>query len=1007
MQTRSLLLCGLALIGMVALFSSLSGPAYMQDLSAGPRPTPTAAALPADYEPSPPAGPDALPDLVVTSLVLSDPDPYVNRRVTIFVTIKNIGNQDVTPGNNFYLDFYVNPPTDDLRGLRGDVYWPVQGYTMKIGQTATFTVNMTFSDTMAYNLWAQVDTPEYGPPPYNFPVGHVIESNEDNNILGPEYVQVRTHYTWVQKDHTDFFHNMASTLDVVPVVGTVGIITNTPGLVIDGDSALALGIFDEPPPAETWFESPNNTDDYNMINPDKQINAGTTNDQKNVSVHAQFFANDPLNPFDDVDLVVAVWEDGRSAPTYGKDIYLRWSENGGQDWQEDDIKINDLSSINDQKHPTVAVAPDGRIVVAWQDHRSSSFDIYVQVFQYVGGAEGLRRCDNNGDCSAECTTGDCNRMVSTDANNRDQILPDISVSNQGDFYIAWEDQRNGNDDIFAVRSYYTSTVSGECPPNGKGLGFAPQALDGKGTTPDAVLLCWGDDTRIDDDASTTKQASPSISAVDGVKIIEIKYIIVPGNPGEPPTLIVTEIVSVPTTYVAAAWEDWREGDADIYFTYSDDEGETFGLDRRLNNDKPPNSTNDIDQLQPAAAVNQWMKTITLAIDTPYGLAKGEAYLPVTTMHIVWQDFRHSMNPALDDDPDIYYLAITAQPDMYFPWPVVLVEEEDGQIQVNDNDERAWQTGPVWQAEPDVAANMSAATLADSEGYNAFVAWADGRNYGAGDFDNTDIYFRLLSNIGAPVEFIGGNNLMLNDNARLHNFTVADYAPYRRDVPPHAHQRAPSIAATLVAEWPTIYGGYVYVGWDDDRFSNPFYDRNVYLARTNMLFGGHYRVLNVSGCPVEPPGSPPGQCERYGSGAFISEIYDSLSTLTKWYIVDWHATTDKGTYITLQTRMGNTRAAVLASDWYPKRFPYPDDQISVGAPLQGYDAPGQHIEDALGNTCPNNCPTARYIQYRVNFWARNASPLPDEFVELYTPFLFDVILHYERYMVFLPLITKGH
>ncbi|MBN1135412.1 MAG: hypothetical protein JXM73_02445, partial [Anaerolineae bacterium] len=422
-------------------------------------------------------------------------------------------------------------------------------------------------------------------------------------------------------------------------------------------------------------------------------------------------------------------------------------------------------------------------------------------------------------------------------------------------------------------------------------------------------------------------------------------------------------------------------------------------DRRLNNDKPPNSTNDIDQLQPAAAVNQWMKSIALAKDTPYGLAQAMVELPVTTMHIAWQDFRHSMNPALDDDPDIYYLAVTAQPDTYFPWPVVLVEEADGQVQVNENDERDWQTGPVWQAEPDVAANMSAATLADSEGYNAFVVWADGRNYGAGDFENIDIYFRLFSNVGAPAEFIGGNNLMLNDNARLHNFTVGAYPPHRKDMPPHAHQRAPSIAATLIAEWPIIYGGYVYVGWDDDRITNPFYDRNVYLARTNMLFGGHYREF------TGPVGTP-GQGERYASGAFVSKIYDSISTKTKWYMIDWHATTDKGTYITLQTRMGNTRAELLTSDWYPKRFPYPDDAISVGAPLQGYDAPGQHIEDAVGHTCPDNCPTARYIQYRVNFWARNASPTPAA-VELYTPFLFDVILHYERFMVFLPIISKNY
>src|SRR4030042_593938 len=72
------------------------------------------------------------------------------------------------------------------------------------------------------------------------------------------------------------------------------------------------------------------------------------------------------------------------------------------------------------------------------------------------------------------------------------------LAKKGDFFIAWQDQRNGNDDIFAVRSY-TSPVS--CPTQREGLGFAPhpQEPHAEGTTPDQVYLCWGDDTRIDDD----------------------------------------------------------------------------------------------------------------------------------------------------------------------------------------------------------------------------------------------------------------------------------------------------------------------------------------------------------------------------------------------------------------------------------------------------------------------------------------------------------------------------
>ncbi len=985
MQTKSPLIPGLALVGIWLLAVSAVGAGSLGSGPAGPRPTPTAAVLPSDYYPSAPAQPEALPDLVVTGIRLSPVSPYVDQEATAYVTIKNIGTVDVQPGNNFYLDFYVNPPTDDLRGLRGNYYWPVQGYTMKAGQSAVFQVNLVFTDSVSYNLWAQVDTPT----PPQFPIGHVEEANEDNNILGPEYITVRTHYAWVQKDHVDFFRNMASTLDVVPVIGTVGIITNTPGLEISGDSALALGIFDEPPLTRTWGLSPTippaDRPDYNMLYPDKQLNVVETNDQRYPFIHASG------------NLVVAVWEDGQNGPIYGKDVFLRWSDDAGETWQ-DPIQVNETFSNhdrNDQKSPAVAVAPSGLIVVAWQDHRDASFDIYVQVFTYTGTT--LYPCHANGDCSSPCDPAAeaCNMRVDTDANNRDQILPDVAVDGADNFFIAWQDQRNYNDDIFAVRSF-TSTQP--CPLERQGLGFFPHLAPAQEMAPEQVYLCWGDDTRIHDDPSRTKQSSPSISAVQGLKVTGFEYEIIPPQfPGEPPTLIVTHIYSELVTYVAVAWEDWREGDADIYQTYSEDGGETFAEDIRLNNDKPDNWTNGIAQLAPSVATNQWMKEIFLTMPTPYGDAQGEAYVPVTTMHIVWQDFRHSTDQALQNNPDIYYTAFTVEPASEFPWPLTWTEET-GQLQANEDDERAWQTGPVWQGEPDVAASGSGLTLAESDGYNAYVVWSDGRNYG-GELDNLDIYFRLFSNLGGPTEFVGGNNVVVNNNARLHDFTSGNYIGYRRDLPPHARQRNPCIASTLVADWPTIFGGYVYVAWDDDRSTDPFVDRNIYMARSNLLFGGHNRVY------VAPPGAPPdapGQGVRYGSGAFVSEIFDSGSPDTVWYVVDWHAVTDSGTYITVQTRVGNTRQEVLNSDWYPKRFPYPDDPISVGSPLQGYDAPGQHIEDAAGNYFPQ----ARYIQYRVNFWARNVATVPGVVV-LHTPFLFDVILHYERPpVVYLPAVYKN-
>jgi hypothetical protein len=482
MRNRSLLTLALILIALLALGLVASGVALSQEPSPV-RATATPAALPEGYEVRAPADPEALPDLVVQSVRLFPPNPYVNQDALVQVTIKNVGTADVEATNNFFLDLYINPPTDNLSGIPGDYDWGVQGYLMGVGESATFEVVLedVFTDTASYNLWAQVDTPFL--PDETFPLGHVTESNEDNNILGPKYVTVRTHYSWVEKDHVDFFSNMASTLDVVPRVGTVGIVTNTPGLELTGDSALVLGIFDEPPPMASWGTS-DSTDDYNMIEPDTRLNDVTETDQRFPFVHA---ATPPGGIPGEDDLVVAVWEDGRNGPTFGRDIFLRWSDDGGQTWNVPDPeeikdRVNDDDGYADQKNAAVAVAPSGDIVVVWQDQRAGNYDIYAQMFRYVGATGELVRCHKNGLCDpldpCDPMMIDCNVRVDTGAADQDQILPDIAVDEEGNFYVAWQDQRNNNDDIFAVRSYW-----------------------------DGANLAWATDARIHDDPSSTKQSS--------------------------------------------------------------------------------------------------------------------------------------------------------------------------------------------------------------------------------------------------------------------------------------------------------------------------------------------------------------------------------------------------------------------------------------------------------------------------------------------------------------------
>ncbi len=107
------------------------------------------------------------PDLVVTAIRV--PAGQSNPR-TVYVDVKNQGNQPVAPGNNFYVDLYVN--REPATNLVGDLTWGVQGGWLPAG--ATYTFNGALNLSTGAQLYAQIDTDNT-----------VIEANESNNTIGP------------------------------------------------------------------------------------------------------------------------------------------------------------------------------------------------------------------------------------------------------------------------------------------------------------------------------------------------------------------------------------------------------------------------------------------------------------------------------------------------------------------------------------------------------------------------------------------------------------------------------------------------------------------------------------------------------------------------------------------------------------------------------------------------------------------------------------------------------
>lgn len=142
---------------------------------------------------------------------------------------------------------------------------------------------------------------------------------------------------------------------------------------------------------------------------------------------------DPSILMDATGNFVVTWIDERNT---NRDIYFqRYTSTGGA--LGVNTKANDDNSTADQISPATIVDEAGNFIIVWHDFRNDNWDIYFQSFTSTGGALGV------------------NTIVNDDAGTGFQMYPFISMDVTGNFVIAWSDYRNDNWDIYYQR--YTST----------------------------------------------------------------------------------------------------------------------------------------------------------------------------------------------------------------------------------------------------------------------------------------------------------------------------------------------------------------------------------------------------------------------------------------------------------------------------------------------------------------------------------------------------------------------
>ncbi len=288
--------------------------------------------------------------------------------------------------------------------------------------------------------------------------------------------------------------------------------------------------------------------------PNEKVNTDPTiQNQGKPSIAADSFGN-----------LYLAWEDLRSGTNW--DIYFANSTDGGATWSNPNLIVNNDTSARHQINPSIAVNSIGTVYAVWEDYRSGTdSDIYFAM-STDGGA----------------TWTDPNVRIIIDATNATQWFPVIAVDSADNIYVAWQDDRNGNDDIyFAMSSDGGATWTDPNVKVNTDVGTADQrnptiAVNSTGT----IYLAWEEYNSTHWDINFTK-------STDG-GMIWTNYNTMVNTDGGSENQFNPCIGVDSTDEIYLAWHDYRDSGtdaSDIYFANSSDGGASWAHPNlRVNDD---------------------------------------------------------------------------------------------------------------------------------------------------------------------------------------------------------------------------------------------------------------------------------------------------------------------------------------------------------------------------------------------------------------------------------------
>jgi len=417
------------------------------------------------------------------------------------------------------------------------------------------------------------------------------------------------------------------------------------------------------------------------------------------------------------------WDDR----SWNYDIYFAKSTDGGATWSED-VKANDDAGPGFEGHPSLAVDGGGNLYAVWEDGAYGSSDYYSNAF-YVdeGDIYFAKSTDSGATWSASVQVDDDDRWSDT---------PNLAVDSSGNIYVAWTDMIEDNI-YFAKSTDGGTTWSADFQVNddaGSASESNPSlAVDGNGS----LYMAWEDQRNGEDDIYFAKSTDGGATWSANVKVYDTYW---QNQEGYNPSLAVDGNGNV---YVA--WENnYLHSSSYIYFAKSTDGGATWDVNVRPYDSKHRASESHY-SLAVDSSGNRYVawadwRHSTYEDDHPdiyFGSFTADGWNSVKIIDDTGLGGQRSPSLAVDGCGNLCLawqnaacefngLFTSCYYDIYFAYSTDGGATWQGGVKVNDDAGPVWQS--VWQYDPNL--------VVDGSG-NVYVAWVDPRN---GDQLNYDIYF---------------------------------------------------------------------------------------------------------------------------------------------------------------------------------------------------------------------------------------------------------------------------